>query len=245
MPGATVSSAKPDVEQATGRGSRGSRAARKGGRRSGLRECRAAASRGRWRAAAPPGPGSSMQKLRACRKRSWLTQRFSSTRMRCITAIWPAGPPKERAATRVQTTDRGAQRQPHAIAPLGGEAARISEEPGHSIAFDPSPPAAKALVETCLFQKSGRPAARRSSSRAVSGPGRCRPPWRRLRSPPGGRRAGLLAVDVVDHLAEYARAPASSSAKMSQQRPRKCSCPRRDRTLPRTCRSVARPPRAS
>jgi hypothetical protein len=28
---------------------------------------------------------------------------FSSTRMRCITAICPAGPPKESSATRAQT----------------------------------------------------------------------------------------------------------------------------------------------
>src|SRR5688500_2183911 len=44
-----------------------------------------------------------MQYESAWRKRSWLTQRFSSTTMRCITAIWPAGPPKESAATRHQT----------------------------------------------------------------------------------------------------------------------------------------------
>ena len=30
-------------------------------------------------------------------------QRFSSTRMRCMTAIWPAGPPKLSIATRSQT----------------------------------------------------------------------------------------------------------------------------------------------
>src|SRR5437763_7180276 len=43
-----------------------------------------------------------MQKLSACRKRPSPIQRFSSTRMRCITAIWPAGPPKLSAATRAQ-----------------------------------------------------------------------------------------------------------------------------------------------
>src|SRR4029079_17204169 len=49
------------------------------------------------------GPGSSMQKLRAWRKRCSLPQRFSSTRMRCITAICPAGPPNDSAATRAHT----------------------------------------------------------------------------------------------------------------------------------------------
>src|SRR5882757_7248144 len=44
-----------------------------------------------------------MQKLSACRNRSSEIQRFSSTRMRCMTAIWPAGPPKLRLATFSQT----------------------------------------------------------------------------------------------------------------------------------------------
>src|SRR6185295_19338935 len=35
-----------------------------------------------------------MQKLSACRKRGSSIQRFSSTSMRCIIAICPAGPPK-------------------------------------------------------------------------------------------------------------------------------------------------------
>src|SRR3954451_22044785 len=39
-----------------------------------------------------------MQWLSACRNRSSPIHRFSSTRMRCITAIWPAGPPKDNAA---------------------------------------------------------------------------------------------------------------------------------------------------
>jgi hypothetical protein len=43
-----------------------------------------------------------MQKLRACRKRRSSTQPFSSTRMRCMTAICAAGPPNERSATRTQ-----------------------------------------------------------------------------------------------------------------------------------------------
>ena len=37
--------------------------------------------------------------MSACRNRASPIQRFSSTRMRCITAICPAGPPKESAAT--------------------------------------------------------------------------------------------------------------------------------------------------
>src|SRR5437773_12038502 len=44
-----------------------------------------------------------MQYDSACRKRSSPIQRFSSTRIRCITAIWPAGPPKLFSATRIQT----------------------------------------------------------------------------------------------------------------------------------------------
>src|SRR5215212_6773550 len=35
-----------------------------------------------------------MQKLSACRKRGSSIHFFSSTSMRCIMAIWPAGPPK-------------------------------------------------------------------------------------------------------------------------------------------------------
>src|SRR5665213_2454556 len=35
-----------------------------------------------------------MEKLSACRKRGSSIHFFSSTRMRCIMAIWPAGPPK-------------------------------------------------------------------------------------------------------------------------------------------------------
>src|SRR4051812_11439485 len=35
-----------------------------------------------------------MQKLSACRKRGSSIHFFSSTTMRCIMAIWPAGPPK-------------------------------------------------------------------------------------------------------------------------------------------------------
>src|SRR6202795_1252033 len=35
-----------------------------------------------------------MQKLSACRKRCSSTHFFSATTMRCINAIWPAGPPK-------------------------------------------------------------------------------------------------------------------------------------------------------
>ena len=46
------------------------------------------------------GPGNNMQKLSACRNLSSPIQRFSSTRIRCITAIWPAGPPKLSSATR-------------------------------------------------------------------------------------------------------------------------------------------------
>src|SRR5688572_8005994 len=44
-----------------------------------------------------------MQKFSACRNRPSDIQRFSSTRMRCITAICPAGPPKLSSATRAQT----------------------------------------------------------------------------------------------------------------------------------------------
>src|SRR5436305_4094045 len=35
-----------------------------------------------------------MQKFRACKKRGSSIHFFSSTSMRCIMAIWPAGPPK-------------------------------------------------------------------------------------------------------------------------------------------------------
>src|SRR5216683_4039361 len=57
-----------------------------------------------------------MQKLSACRNRASETHRFSSTMMRCMTAIWPAGPPKLRAATfshtrnasRIEGNSRGA-----------------------------------------------------------------------------------------------------------------------------------------
>src|SRR5207248_11549645 len=49
------------------------------------------------------GHGSNMQELSAYRNRLSEIQRFSSTRMRCITAIWAAGPPKLRSATRVHT----------------------------------------------------------------------------------------------------------------------------------------------
>src|SRR5438132_11789795 len=41
------------------------------------------------------GPGSSMQKLSACRNRDWLIHLFFSTSSVCIIAIWPVGPPKE------------------------------------------------------------------------------------------------------------------------------------------------------
>src|SRR6266581_5990304 len=41
------------------------------------------------------GPGSSMQKLSACRNRDWLIHFFFSTSSLCIIAIWPVGPPKE------------------------------------------------------------------------------------------------------------------------------------------------------
>src|SRR5262249_39368262 len=40
------------------------------------------------------GPGSSMQKLSACRKRGSSIHFFSSIMTRCIIAICPAGPPK-------------------------------------------------------------------------------------------------------------------------------------------------------
>jgi hypothetical protein len=43
-----------------------------------------------------------MQKLRAWRKRASPIHFFSSTRIRCITAIWPAGPPKLSKAIRAQ-----------------------------------------------------------------------------------------------------------------------------------------------
>src|SRR5207244_9223379 len=41
------------------------------------------------------GPGRSMQKLSACKKRDWLIHRLRSTSSVCMIAIWPAGPPKE------------------------------------------------------------------------------------------------------------------------------------------------------
>src|SRR6476659_10398678 len=65
-----------------------------------------------------------MQSFNACKKRLSEIQRFSSTRMRCITAIWPAGPPKLSIATRSQTRNasrsdtpcRGTDSPPSAIA---------------------------------------------------------------------------------------------------------------------------------
>src|SRR5467141_2132888 len=41
------------------------------------------------------GPGSNMQKFKACRNRELSIQRFFSTNSACIMAIWPLGPPKE------------------------------------------------------------------------------------------------------------------------------------------------------
>src|SRR5437773_2653809 len=41
------------------------------------------------------GPGRSMQKFSACKKRAWLIHRFFSTSSVCMIAIWPAGPPNE------------------------------------------------------------------------------------------------------------------------------------------------------
>src|SRR6185295_2582917 len=60
------------------------------------------------------GPGSSMQKLRAERKRGSSIQRFSSTSTRCMSAICPAGPPKLRTPILAQT--------PSASAKVGGAA---------------------------------------------------------------------------------------------------------------------------
>src|SRR5688500_5809567 len=44
----------------------------------------------------------------ACRNRRWPIHRLSSTRVRCITAIWPAGPPKvcSEMANQVRTAVR-------------------------------------------------------------------------------------------------------------------------------------------
>src|SRR5256884_6129867 len=41
------------------------------------------------------GPGRSMQKFSACKKRAWLIQRRRSTNSVCMIAICPVGPPKE------------------------------------------------------------------------------------------------------------------------------------------------------
>ena len=49
------------------------------------------------------GPGRIVQKFRACRNRPRPIHRRSSTSVRCMTAIWPAGPPKDCRATSVQT----------------------------------------------------------------------------------------------------------------------------------------------
>src|SRR5215831_11391469 len=89
------------------------------------------------------GPGSSMQKFSACRNRRSPIQRFSSTRMRCITAICPAGPPKLSAATRAQTRKAAAKLMPWPVGqgprdsfPRGPLAAedreQIVEQPGAS-----------------------------------------------------------------------------------------------------------------
>src|SRR6266849_5224093 len=41
------------------------------------------------------GPGNSMQKFSACRKRDWLIHFFFSTSSVCMIAICPVGPPNE------------------------------------------------------------------------------------------------------------------------------------------------------
>ncbi|MDR6206903.1 hypothetical protein QF025_005623 [Paraburkholderia graminis] len=48
------------------------------------------------------GPGSTMQKFSACRKRFSEIQRFRSTSSSCMSAIWPAGPPKLMKPSRSQ-----------------------------------------------------------------------------------------------------------------------------------------------
>src|SRR3954471_5442071 len=53
-----------------------------------------------------------MQKFSACRNRASPIHRFSSTRMRCITAICPAGPPKLSRAIRSHTANASAKETP-------------------------------------------------------------------------------------------------------------------------------------
>ena len=66
-------------------------------------------------AAGPRGPATGhLHRLADAPDRRSPTQRFSSTRMRCITAICPAGPPKLRAATRAHTLAASAKLTPWA-----------------------------------------------------------------------------------------------------------------------------------
>jgi hypothetical protein len=75
------------------------------------------------------GAGSSMQKFSACRNRASPSQRFSSTRMRCITAIWPAGPPKlsrPRCAPRPASPRPGCKVEPRRVGAAHDRASRSS-----------------------------------------------------------------------------------------------------------------------
>src|SRR5947207_10038049 len=69
-----------------------------------------------------------MQQFSACKNRLSEIHRFSSTRMRCITAIWPAGPPKLSAATRAHVQNASRKVTPCAGVPAGKEAARTAVE---------------------------------------------------------------------------------------------------------------------
>src|SRR5687767_2894266 len=73
----------------------------------------------------------------ACRNRRWPIHRFSSTSVRCMTAIWPAGPPKvcremanhARTAVRKGTTSAGSRRSVSLVTGTPGSG-RLAAEQG-------------------------------------------------------------------------------------------------------------------
>src|SRR5262245_15212336 len=71
------------------------------------------------------GPGSSMQKLRADRKRGSSIQRFSSTSTRCMSAICPAGPPKLSTPILAQTRSASPKEGAAAGSSMAGVAAGL------------------------------------------------------------------------------------------------------------------------
>src|SRR6202521_4311089 len=77
---------------------------------------------------------------------------FSSTRIRCMTAIWPAGPPKERSATRSQTRVASAKEMPCAATVSVISRLRLVGRPVVRFVRGVAAPAIEGVVErhTCL-----------------------------------------------------------------------------------------------